>query len=311
MTECERLIKEGIIPVDFLQEEIRDDYLISSEMKKVWAIQLDLLIKLIDFCKAKDLRVWVCYGTLLGAVRHKGMIPWDDDIDVYMPRDDYNTLLSYKAESIGSPYFIQSPYSDKEYFRSFARLRNSNTAVVEDPKNPRVPPYNSGIYIDIFPLDGMDAPISTLRRRNNYIKFISTIGHAYSININPNPILRLLSFLLHLPFVPFSTKSVFRKVEHIANKESWNNANKVGMNLHIPYRIEKAIFKKSDFEETIWLPFEHIQVPAPKGYEDILKVSYGDYMKFPPVEKRGAWHSFVFKPDIPYTMIDRTSVNDN
>mgnify|MGYP002626916703 CR=1 FL=1 len=303
MTECERLQKEGIIPPDFLKEEVRDGYKVTSEMKKVWAIEIDLLLKLIDCCKKNNLKIWVCYGTLLGAVRHKGMIPWDDDIDVYMPRDDYNKLLSLDPEYMGKPYFIQSPYSDPKYFRSFARFRNSNTAVIEDPKNPRVPPYNSGIYLDIFPLDGMDAPLATIKRRNSFIKFISTIGHAYSVNINPNPVLRIMNKLLHLPFVPFKTKWLFTWVKKIASKEEWEITSKVGMNIHIPYPIERCIFDKEDFKKTIWLPFEFFTVPVPAGYDNILRISYGDYRKFPPVDKRGLWHSFVFQPDIPYTSI--------
>ena len=145
--------------------------------------------------------------------------------------------------------------------------------------------------------------MSTIKRRNNRIKLLSTIGHAYSININPNPFLKAISAILHWPIVPFSTKWLFQRVEIIANRESWEQAQKVGLNIHIPYRIERAIFDKKDFSETVWLPFEHIKVPVPKGFDRILCVSYGDYMKFPPVKERGLWHSFVFQPDIPYKSI--------
>lgn len=300
MTEIERLLSTGVIPGDFLEEEIRHEYKVSSEMKKVWAIELDLLKNLVEFCSQNNLKIWVCYGTLLGAVRHKGMIPWDDDIDVYMPREDYNKLLQFKGDVLGSPYFIQSPFSDPEYFRSFARLRNSNTSVIEDPNHPRVPPYNSGIYIDIFPLDGMDAPLSKLKLKNRYIKFLSTIGHAYSININPNPILRLISKILHWPFIPFSTSKLFKHIGYIASKQPWIKASKVGLNIHFPYKVEKCVFEKEDFEETLWLPFEYLKVPVPKGFDRILQTIYGNYMMFPPKEKRGFWHSFIYDPDTPY-----------
>lgn len=299
MTECERLVSEGIIPSDFFREEIRNEYKISSETKKVWAIQIDLLVKLIDVCKQNELRVWVCFGTLLGAIRHKGFIPWDDDIDVFMPREDYNKLLNLSRNTFSSPYFLQSPYSDPEYFRSFARLRNSNTSVVEDPAYPYPRPYNSGMYIDIFPLDGMSLPMWTLKKRDFYVRFQSIIGHAYSININPNPILRSISTVLHWPFIPYSPRRVFQHIGRIASKQSWNEASKVGLMVKIPYQLDKNIFDKVDFEDTIWLPFEHIKVPIPNGYKNILRVTYGDYMKFPPKEKRGCWHKFLFYPDIP------------
>ena len=93
------------VPQDFLHEEVRRDYTITAEMKQVWAVQLDLLQELLRVCKENGLRVFADSGTLIGAVREKGFIPWDDDIDVAMPREDYDRLMSLSAE-FRDPYFL-------------------------------------------------------------------------------------------------------------------------------------------------------------------------------------------------------------
>ena len=112
MTECERLITNGSIEPTFLQEEVRNNYVISSNMKKVWAVELDLLKKFIELCEKYQLTYWVGFGTLLGAVRHHGFIPWDDDMDVWMPRADYERLLQLTPDVIGEPYFLQTTMND-------------------------------------------------------------------------------------------------------------------------------------------------------------------------------------------------------
>ena len=93
MTEKERIIKEGRIPEIFFEEEVRCDFLVTQDRKKLWAVLLDMLLKIDDVCKKYHLTYFLEAGTLLGAIRHKGMIPWDDDIDIFMPRKDYNKFI--------------------------------------------------------------------------------------------------------------------------------------------------------------------------------------------------------------------------
>ena len=126
MTECERIIAAGILPESFFREEVRCDYLVTEEYKKIWAVEIDLLLKLDSICRKHGLRYFLMYGSLLGAVRHGGFVPWDDDLDVIMPRDDYEKLQSLASE-FEHPYFLQNPYTDSESFFSNTRLRNSNT----------------------------------------------------------------------------------------------------------------------------------------------------------------------------------------
>ena len=95
-----------------LNSEIRNGFSISHETKKIWDIQLKLVQKLLQVCNKHDLKVWADSGTLIGAVRDKGFIPWDDDIDINMMRDDYNKLISF-ADEFEKPYFLQCAYTDK------------------------------------------------------------------------------------------------------------------------------------------------------------------------------------------------------
>lgn len=296
MTECERIINTGLIDSSFLEEETRCEYTISPKMKKVWAIELDLLREFEKICSKYNLRYWVGFGTLLGAIRHHGFIPWDDDMDVWMPREDYDRLLSLNIQ-LDQPYFLQTTLNDVDYYSSFARIRNGNTTGVLVSKNNKC---NNGIYIDIYPLDGLNK--NSLRQliRSKYVRIKNVAAHAYTFNINPNPITRGLHALLRLPLVPYDQRKTYLKVNEIARSVSWGLSDKVGFVVFAPYAHEHNMFDKADFDNTVLMPFENIKVPVPSGYDHILRTIYGDYMRFPPVEKRGLWHDFEFEPDVAY-----------
>lgn len=140
------------IPHGFLDEEVRSGYVVTSDMKAIWAVELDLLAELDKMCRNYNLRYCVAAGTLLGAIRHRGFIPWDDDIDIYMLRKDYDQLMIL-ANQFTFPYFLQSTYTEKKLYRPHAQLRNSNTTGYIDEDKYR--DINKGIFIDIFPLDGV------------------------------------------------------------------------------------------------------------------------------------------------------------
>ena len=153
MTETERIISEGIISKEFLEKEIRSGFVVESEKKKIWAIEIDLLLKFSEVCRRHNLHWFLMFGSLLGAVRHQGFIPWDDDLDVAMPRSDYEKFLSLNSE-FTFPYFLQTPYTDEGYFYSFAKIRNSNTSMIAAKFINQG--HNQGIAIDVFPLDEWD-----------------------------------------------------------------------------------------------------------------------------------------------------------
>ncbi|HAL18906.1 MAG TPA: hypothetical protein DCO86_04725 [Spirochaetaceae bacterium] len=143
-------LKTIAVPEDFYKEEIRNGYKVSSQMKKVWAVEIDLVKKLEEVCKKHDIDYSIFYGSMLGCFRSNGFIPWDDDFDVVMTRHDYDILMSHSDE-FEYPYFLQNYNTDKEFFKTVATLRNSeSTAIIH---YDRFRPFNQGIYIDIYVLD--------------------------------------------------------------------------------------------------------------------------------------------------------------
>lgn len=298
MTECERIICENPELKDFLNEEIRNDYKVTAEIKKVWLIEIDLLTRFQKLCMEHGLTYWVAFGTLLGATRHQGFIPWDDDLDVWLPRDDYNKLIKLSNDELEEPYFLQTTLNDDDYYSAFARLRNSNTTgILVSPNNN----CNNGIYIDIYPVDALNKTKVGQFIRSKWIYVQNVMAHAYTFNINPNPITRAASKILRMKIMHYDQRRVYKKVDKLAGKISWNDTNKVGNVVFSAYSYNRNNFDKVDFSDTVYLPFEHLQVPVPVGYKNILSILYRDYMTFPPVEKRGLWHNFTFEPDVPYT----------
>jgi lipopolysaccharide cholinephosphotransferase len=128
----------------------------------------------------------------------------------------------------------------------------------------------------------------------------NVLAHAYVFNVNPSKLTKLAHKILHLPFVPYDPVKTYKKVNGTAAKNKWKNSREVGL-IAFPFKYgAEYIVSKEVFRDTVWLDYEFLKMPAPAGYDEFLRNSYGDYMEFPPVDQRGAWHDFVFEPDVPY-----------
>ena len=259
-------------------------------MKQVWAVEVDLLQQLLDVCRKHHLRVWVADGTLLGAVRHKGFIPWDNDIDVVMLREDYDRLLALPADTFRPPYFLQTPYTDKRYYHAHAQLRNSDTAAIRPSDSHR--PFNQGIFIDIFPLDAVSEDEEQRRHVMRRVRKVTRFLHAYDTPI-------LLSGRIGLLFRKWKCRwQVWRKGWQTIYSEVDDMLRAADIR-QCPYVAEICfsgydfLLDKHIFDDTVMLPFENIEVPAPKDYDAFLRAVYGDsYMT--PLQTGTAHDDMIF-----------------
>lgn len=137
-----------------IEQEERCGYLVTQQTKQIWNIQLDMALHLLDVCKRHELKIWAISGTMLGAVRHHGFIPWDDDMDFVMFRDDYDKLLKIAKDEFKSPYFFQCAYTEKGYYRGHSQLRYEDTTMILPDEAKLGVDFNMGVCIDIFVADG-------------------------------------------------------------------------------------------------------------------------------------------------------------
>jgi len=281
-----------------INEEIRNDFLVSAERKQIWACLLDLLEQVDRICKKYDIPYYAIGGTLLGAVRHKGFIPWDDDLDIAMMRKDYNQFLEVAKEEFNGKYFLQTTLSDVDYYKEHARLRNSETTGICEHLETHQ--CNNGIYIDILPLENFNDTFVG-RFHSNVCR---TIGKILTVKVHHNTRSRnsIKSHLIYGISFIFNVRMLHRFREWLETKNANKPSDKVTLGdvWYSMYSREKLTFDRRDFDKVIDLPFENCFICAPAGYQSILEKEYGDYMKFPPVEKRGLFHNIVFDPKTPY-----------
>lgn len=288
-------------PDEFFKEEVRCGYRVSVQTKKIWAIELDLLNELLKVCKKHNIKVCAFAGTILGAVRHQGFIPWDDDIDVALTRENYEKLLQVAPSEFKNQYFFQTIQTDPNYFFGYARLRNSlTTGIIVG--NDRLD-YNNGIYLDIFVLDGKVDDDALLKKQLKDRKKCTILLNYYKMGYpSKNIISRLIKYFLKFTYCNVvSYQKQIAKYEKIITKYN-ASSNKVALMTH-PYNfIRKYWCYRDDLESIQWVSFENIQIPIPQNAKSLLANMYGDYMKFPPLEQRGTWHTGIleFDPDTPY-----------
>lgn len=248
-----------------LAEEVRDGYLVSSEMKRVWAVEFNLLKELLRVCEKHKLRIWIDAGTLIGAVRHGGFIPWDDDIDTVMPREDYDKLCEIAPREFKDPYFFQCMHTDRWYWTRHGQLRDKSTSMLPVKSKPRK--SNNGIFIDIFVLDSIP------NRAKEVHKMIRTVTRRKQILKAAIAVMRRCPGWLY-DMLEWDKKQ-FKKYERTLKSFSKSGNRFVGK---IALHEREYLFNAEAYDDTVMLPFEGIMVPAPIGWNHVLTVNYGDYM---------------------------------
>lgn len=295
MTECERIIEQGILPESFFKEETICDFFVDKNRKKIWAVCIDLLIKFDRVCRSHNLRYSLAFGSLLGLVRHQGFIPWDDDIDIVMPRKDYEKLKEYQSE-FKQPYFLQFPGEDEGYSFSFAKLRNTNTTGISWAF--RYETYNQGQFIDIFPLDNY----SLINLEDNIRKIGRLIDESSALMRRscPFPDENDIKKMERFPIIR-NPKVVVKELDNLLKINKNTDSDKYIVWCCPIYSSERMTFDKELFNDLIEASYYGYKVFIPRHYEKVLNITYGNYMELPPVEKRGQWHnSSIFNPDIPF-----------
>lgn len=255
-------------------------------LDEVKHIQLEILDYVDQKMKAANIEYWLDGGTLLGCIRHKGYIPWDDDIDLIVRRRDYDKAL--EALSGDERFKPLSMYSNDDYFYLFAKVTDSHTHIIE--KGAKEIP-ELGIYVDLFPLDTLPDDEG---ERNRFYDKIFRLRSSLYYSLIPKEKYKSASLskkLKHHLGKLYGWKRAMHKVDSMCRKSSAENSNYV-------VDIVAAWHKHRDvaacvFDETIDGEFEGRTYPIPKGYHDYLTALYGDYMQLPPESERVLTHDFT------------------
>lgn len=282
----------------------------SNLLDGIKQIEFDLLKKFDEVCKQRDLRYCAIYGTLLGAVRHSGFIPWDDDIDVAMPREDYDKLGKGADEFFNPPYFLQTPENDSEcFYNGYYKLRNSNTTGLE-PINLGHN-CNQGIWIDIFPIDNCyENPL----RRSIQVKKITFCQRLLWAKVYPE----LTPDKLQINTITWNClKSISKIIKHSALCRLMDNvlksckeSNYLAIYTHHFTSKNLLIYNRELFQKSCYMMFEGIKIPVPIGYKECLKLRTGiNYMIYPEEKKRKPHHCGIYNLDIDYKTFIRNNKN--
>ena len=260
-----------------LSEETRKGFTISREMKEIWALQTNMAKYLLDVCERNGLRIWADGGTLLGAVRENGYIPWDDDMDFLMLREDYDKLVAISDLEFKNPYFFQYLGKEKDYIRGHAQIRYRGTAAIryEDVWKS----FNQGVFIDIFVYDTIpDSDSSewkkTLERADKIERVLISSsfhnGRFFSPITYPRWIYSNCYILLK------GKNNLMREYEDLFRQYDVPGNKRIA-----PPCFNRKIFKtatklKEWYRETVFFPFEDFQIPVPVDYDMVLRTQYGD-----------------------------------
>lgn len=286
-----------------LNEEVRDDYLVSAEIKKLWSVQMDILSRIDEICEKHDIKYFADGGTLLGAVRHKGFIPWDDDLDILMFKDDLDKFIKYAKEELKDPYFLQTWETEEGFYPWHVKIRKSDTACYTDWEIEMNPGGNHGIFVDIFPAYNVPDSKFQYKLQTMRLKRLKFLFECYQTDRALSIYNAKATGKRKFAKAIWKVCSVFTKPDKICRKfikaatVAGNDSKKVGYVTFLPGTL-KYTWDRHIFDEIVDLPFEDRTIHCPKGYDERLTGEYGDWHK---IVKSGSMHSTLhFSSEMPY-----------
>lgn len=254
----------------------------NKTLKKLQTVQIEILDEIIRICDKYGLNYFLIGGTLLGAVRHQGFIPWDDDLDIGMLRKDYNKFLEVAPKELGEKYFLHTDTTDSKYWLPFSKVRKNNTLFLEKTLDG-IDVIHRGIFVDIFPFDNMHAKESKSERvRASLLKIIAEAllykKKIYTLNKCHH---KYLVYCFHF----LSYKRLHSLKKYLMSLNHDDNSS------YINTFATRAIYPddnhlRSDFFPLVEMKFADKLYKCPNNYDKYLKQLYGDYMKLPKEEDR-------------------------
>lgn len=255
------------------------------ELSRLQEIERDILREFDALCRRKGWRYFLLGGSALGAVRHGGMIPWDDDIDVGMPRPDYVRFLEEAQGELPAHLFVQDWHSEPDCLVSFAKVRDGRSLFREKISSSLS--IHHGVFIDVFPLDGAPASLSRVKwtlRRMKGLKF-GIINQKTDYFRRKS---RAASWYLSLRGKLAGGDAAYEAIDRLAVRYPYGTAPRIA-NWHGAW-AEKEAVPAAMFGEGVRLPFDGLECPVPSDYDGYLTCLYGDYRRLPPPEKRVSHH---------------------
>ncbi len=269
------------------------------DIRRLQLMQLDILKEVKRVCDLHGFQFYIMNGTCLGAIRHQGAIPWDDDIDIGMYAEDFDRFIKCQND-FDSKYFIQTIETDPEFRTMIARVRLAGTTIIEEEfKDCDI---NAGVFIDIYPLFGYPENKVAAQIRS-WESLLYRLMLADSAPKNHGKGAKIVGNLIHTVIPKSAKKGIIRSIHRKLRSEPDDSryvAFLYGMDVSVFHTIK---YDRSWFGVPSMVKYEDMMLPAPTDWDSYLKIRYNDYMQLPPPEKRNSYHSFLFV-DLDHSYLD-------
>ena len=259
-----------------------------TDINEIQQMELGIMEYIHEVCQKIGVKYFLAYGSLIGAVRHQGFIPWDDDMDICMLREDYEKLQDYLIANPDERYEVMSYKNNLNYVYPFMKVQDNHTYLLEE--DVRID-SNMGIYVDIFPVDGYEDDADFKNKMTKLIKKRQLSCYTFKGITNTKSLLNsLIRYISVVIFYFTNTNKYVEQIDELAKSRAVADYEQVD---YLIYKdMNKPVWKREWLEQVIVGTFEGKEFMIPKHYHEILTSDYGDYMQLPPLEQRVSHHDF-------------------